>query len=304
MIQYLAKRIPQAILLILAISTLLFFLLRLTGDPALLLLGTDASYEELEAARHALGLDRPLAVQYAIFMSKLVQLDFGRSIATGQSAGAMVLARLPVTVQLAFGAVLVSIVIGIPVGIFAALKRGHPLSTVAMTVALLGQSVPGYWSALLLMLIFAVKLRWLPAVGYGEPRNMILPIIALAGLPMARLARISRSAMLDVIGQNYITTARAKGLPERIVIGRHAFKNMLIPVVTVIGLDLAQFLGGAVIIETIFALPGIGRQLYLGAVGRDYPVVQATVFIITIMVVTINIVVDSVYFWLDPRVKS
>jgi ABC-type dipeptide/oligopeptide/nickel transport system permease component len=216
----------------------------------------------------------------------------------------MVFARLPATAQVAAGAIFLSIVFGLPIGIFSALYRRHPGSSLAMTLALLGQSVPGFWSALMLMLVFAVKLNWLPAIGYGTAAHLVLPVITLAGLPTARTARVARSAMLDVMSQTYLVTARAKGLTEGRVVLNHALKNMLIPVVTVIGMDLGQLLGGAVVVETIFAWPGVGRQLYLAAVGRDYPVVQATVFVVAILVVAINLIVDATYFLLDPRVRE
>ncbi|MFW6116353.1 MAG: ABC transporter permease [bacterium] len=304
MIPYLVRRIPQVLLLLLGISTLLFFLLRLTGDPVLLLLGTEASYEQIAAARRSLGLDKPLPVQYVSFLARLLRLDFGSSIQTGQSAIDVVLDRFPATVEVAVVAVLITVVCGIPIGVFSALYRGHPGSGAIMTLAVVAQSAPTFWIGLMLMLVFGVSLRWLPTVGHGTVKHLVLPALTLSALPMARAARIARSAMLEVLSQQYLLTARAKGLTERRVILRHAVKNMLIPVVTVTGMDLGQLLGGAVIVETVFAWPGMGRQLYLAVAGRDYPVVQATVFVVTCVVVGINLIVDTTYFLLDPRVRA
>lgn len=301
--RFVVRRAIQAVLVLIGISTILFFLLRLSGDPAALLVGENATPEQVAAIRRSLGLDDPLPVQYARFMAGVAQLQFGESLVTKRDALKMVWDALPNTLVLASTALVLGLAVAFPVGIYAALKRGTVGSFLAMLVALLGQSMPSFWLGIMLILIFAVQLRWLPSFGTGTIRHLILPAVTLSAFVMARHARLMRSGMLEVLSQDYIRTANAKGASPRLVILRHALKNTLIPVVTVLAVDLSFLVGGAVIIETVFAWPGMGRQMVQAVAGRDYPVVQATVFVVALLVVGINLLLDVVYGWLDPRIK-
>lgn len=301
--RFIVRRAIQAVLVLIGITTILFFLLRLSGDPAALLVGENATPEQVAAVRQSLGLDDPLPVQYVRYMTGVAQLHFGDSLVTKRDALKMVWDALPSTLLLAFSALVLGLLIAFPVGIYAALKRGTAGSFFAMLVALLGQSMPSFWLGIMLILIFAVQLRWLPSFGTGTFRHLILPAVTLSAFIMARHARLIRSGMLEVLGQDYIRTANAKGAPPKLVILRHALKNTLIPVVTVLAVDMSFLVGGAVIIETVFAWPGMGRQMVQAVAGRDYPVVQATVFVVALLVVGINLALDVVYSYLDPRIK-
>jgi ABC-type dipeptide/oligopeptide/nickel transport system permease component len=299
---YVLQRLIQLVPVLLGISTMLFFLLRMSGDPVYLLVGDDASPEVVARIRHAYGFDKPVLQQYGEFLAKAVVLDFGDSIRANQPASRQVLNRLPATLQLSLVAMALAIVVALPLGIISAIRRGGGSSALVMLGALFGQSVPSFALGIYLILIFGVTLHWLPTFGYGRPENLILPAITLAALPMARYARLMRSEMLEVLGQDYIRTAYAKGLGPVNVVRSHALKNALIPVVTQIGLDFGLLFAGSVIIETIFAWPGVGRLLIESAQNRDYPVVQATVFMIASVVVIANLLVDLLYRWLDPRI--
>jgi peptide/nickel transport system permease protein len=302
--QYIIRRLLQAILVIIGVLTVVFIILRLTGDPVRLILGENASEEAITRMSHELGLDRPLYVQYFTYMSKVAQGDFGRSISQGgKPALPIVLSRYPATLQLALLALTYSVLLATIFGIISAIYRYSIFDNAVMFLALFGQSVPNFWLGIMLILIFAVNLGWLPSQGFDSwnPRYIILPMLALAGL--ARLTRLVRSGMLDVMGQDYVRTARAKGLNESRVVFRHALKNAAIPLVTIIGLDLGVLLGGAVVTEQIFEWPGVGRAVIEGINRRDFPVVQAAVFIIALTFVLINLAVDLLYTWLDPRVR-
>ncbi|MBI4278847.1 MAG: ABC transporter permease [Armatimonadetes bacterium] len=302
MLAYLGRRLLQLAAVVFGISTILFFLLRLSGDPVALLAGPTATREQVEELRRALGLSAPLSVQYLTFLGKLARLDFGTSLWYNEAALKVVAGHLMPTLQLALASMLFAVVLAFPIGIAIAVRRRAAASHLLAVLGLLGQTVPVFWLALLLILFFAVHLRWLPSFGYGRPEQFVLPTLALGALPLAKLMRLVRSGMLETLGEDFVRTARAKGLGERTVIYRHAARNMLIPVVTVIGLELGQLIGGAVITETVFTWPGIGYLLIQAVTQRDYPLVQAIVFVVAVGVVLINFAVDLFYRLVDPRV--
>lgn len=306
--RYILARLVQLVLVLLGISTVLFFLMRLSGDPASAIAGEYATPEQIQRIRQQFGLDLPLYQQYVRFVWQISHLDFGDSFAQGSltnrtSAMGLVTSRLPATLQLGATSMLIAVIVSIPLGIFAAVTPRSPVTILLTSITIVGQSLPSFWLGLLLIILFAVVWRLLPPFGYGGPEYFVLPAITLAILPLARLVRLVRSGMLEVLGMDYVRTARAKGLPEGAVLWGHALRNTLIPVITVIGVQLGQLVGGSVIVETIFNWPGVGAQLIRAVSGRDYPVVQATVFVIAAFVVVINLLVDLTYRWLDPRIQ-
>jgi peptide/nickel transport system permease protein len=302
--RYLTRQLAHTAFVAFWVVTLVFAALRLSGDPAATMLPGDASVDELRDLRHELGLDQPVYVQYGRFLIGAVTGDFGTSLRHQEPAMALVLERLPATLELAFAALLLSVVIGVPLGIVAALHRGRIADMLAMAFAVVGQATPYFWMGIMLILVFAVELRWLPTSGRGGFDRLVLPAITLGTHFMAVLARLTRTAMLETLGQNYVTTARAKGLSERVVVLVHALKNAAVPVVTLIGLQFGTLLGGAVVTETIFAWPGVGRLAVQSIFVRDYPVVQAGVFVLALTFVAINLLVDLLYGWLDPRTRT
>lgn len=302
MIRYVAFRLLYLVLVVFGVLTLLFFLIRLSGDPVSLLVGFDTTPERLEEVRRQFGLDLPLYVQYFSFLKSTLALDFGRSFRYQGGAFAIVMERLPATIELAIASILLTVVVAFPAGIVAAMRRGRPSGHAIMFGALLGQSMPSFWLAIMLILVFSVQLRWLPSFGRGGLEHLVLPAITLASFLIARQSRLIRSGMIEVLDQDYIRTARAKGIRETLIVIRHGLKNMLLPIVAVLGLDVSFLLGGSVITETVFAWPGMGYLMVSSVLARDYPVVQAAVFVITIIVVVVNIVVDLAYRFLDPRI--
>jgi peptide/nickel transport system permease protein len=300
---FLLRRLVRLVLVLLAIATLLFFMLRLSGDPAAVIAGPNASPETIASISHAMGFDRPLLIQYTSFIGDVALLRFGDSLMSRREAMGLVLERLPATVTLVLAGFALALVVGLPIGILAGARRNSAGAFAALTVALLGQSIPVFWLGILLILVFAVNLHWLPSVGGGDVQHLVLPSVTLALLLLAKIVRLVRSGLLDVLGQDYVRTARAKGLGQARVVLRHALRNALIPIVTVVGVDLGQSLGGAVITETIFSWPGVGRLMIQAVAGRDYPVVQATAFVVAVLVVGINFGVDLVYRVVDPRVR-
>jgi ABC-type dipeptide/oligopeptide/nickel transport system permease component len=274
----------------------------LSGDPAALLLPPDASREEIDAFRHEMGFDQPFWMQFVKFSGSLLLGDFGRSWRFQEPALSVVLERLPATFELAIAALGLSLLIAVPVGVLSAVRKDSKVDTVSMVLALLGQSVPGFWLGLMLILIFAVDLGWLPTSGRNGPEYLVLPAVSLALALAGRNARLVRSCMLEVLNEDYIRTARAKGLSEWRVVGKHALKNAMLPIVTIVGLELGSLLGGAVVTETIFSWPGIGLLAVQAIAGRDYPVVQAVIIISALCFVLINLAVDLLYTRLDPRV--
>jgi peptide/nickel transport system permease protein len=300
---YVVRKIFHTAFVALGVVTLVFVALRMSGDPAATMLPGDASVEETLALRHALGLDRPLYAQYAGFLGSALTGDFGTSFRHQQPAFALVLERLPATLELAVAALVLALVVALPLGILAAVYRGRAVDFAAMAFAVVGQATPYFWMGIMLILIVAVQLDWLPTSGRGGLDRLILPAVTLGTHFAASLARLTRTSMLEVLGQNFVTTARAKGLPERSVILAHALKNAAVPVVTLIGLQFGTLLGGAVVTETIFAWPGVGRLAVQSIFVRDYPVVQAGVLVLAMTFVAINLAIDLLYGWLDPRIR-
>lgn len=304
MTRYVVGRLIQAVPVVVGVATMLFVLLRLSGDPAIIMAGGEsASPQAIAAVREKFGLDRPLWEQYIIFISQLVRLDFGVSYSWHEPALGIVLNRLPTTVLLTGSSFILSFLIGVPLGLVASLMRGTVAARLAMLFSFLGQSIPSFWLGILLVLLFSVQLRWLPSFGSGDVQHLILPVITISGFAIARNARLVRSGMLEVMNEDYIRTARGKGANERVVVTRHALKNMLIPIITVSGLSIGFLVGGAVLAETIFAYPGVGSLLIQAVGTRDYPVVQATVFLTASAVVLANLLVDILYTYVDPRIR-
>jgi ABC-type dipeptide/oligopeptide/nickel transport system permease component len=301
---FLLQRALHSAIVLFGTLTLVFFLVRFVpADPVRIMAGPDASLKEIQATRVALGFDKPIYVQYAIYLRNVAKGDLGRSLRHHRPAAVLVMERFPATLQLALASMLLAVGVAIPAGIFAAVKRGTLYDTVTVASSLLGQSVPTFWLGIVLIMVFAVRLRWLPTSGYGGWQHMLLPTITLGLYMMALITRMNRSSMLEVLGADYLRTARAKGLWERVVLLRHALRNALIPVVTVIGLQTGTLLGGAVITETVFAWPGIGSLAVDSITTLDYPVVQAVVILSGGVFVVINFLLDVVYVWLDPRIK-
>ncbi len=302
MIRFIIRRLIQSVFVLLGVSFVVFGLLFLNGDPASLLLSQDATKEDIAKLRNDLGFNDPFIVQYGRFVIKAVGGDLGRSLFENRPAADMVMERLPNTIQLALAAFAISLLIAFPVGILSAAKRGSIFDRIGMVFALLGQSIPIFWLGIIMIMVFAVNLGWLPTSGYGV-KEIIMPAIALGLFSTARTTRLVRSTMLEVLNQEYIRTARSKGLRTLSIIRKHALKNALIPIVTVLGLDFATLLGGAVITETIFSWPGIG-SLAIDSIGRkDYPVVQSVVLIVSLGYILINLLVDILYAYLNPRIR-
>jgi peptide/nickel transport system permease protein len=300
---YLARRFAQSLLVLLGISFVVFFILHLTGDPTLVLLPPDASAEDVARFRQQMGFDDPFLVQYGRFLSGALRGDFGESVRHGEPAFDLVLERMPATFELAGAALLIALVLSIPAGIVSAVRRNTPVDYVATVIALLGQSMPTFWLGIMLILIFSVQFHLLPSSGRGGLEHLVLPAVTLGLFTTARITRLTRSGMLEVLGQDYIRTAHAKGVGNPPVVWKHALKNAAIPIVTIVGIELGTLLGGSVITETIFAWPGVGRLSVQAIYNRDYPVVQAAVFLLATTFVLVNLLVDVIYTYLDPRVR-
>jgi peptide/nickel transport system permease protein len=304
MIPYIISRLLQSIIVILGVLLLVFFIVNLTGDPIRIMLPPEANQEDVERLRVQMGLDKPLPEQFIRFLGGAARGDFGESLRyRGQPALSQVTQRFPATLGLAAATLVWSLPAALLLGTIAAVRRNSFIDNLATVTALLGQSLPSFWLGLMLILTFAVQLGLLPSSGYGGPQHVVLPAFTLGAFFTARNTRLVRSGMSEVLEQDYIRTARAKGLGERIVLVRHAVKNMAIPVVTIVGLDIGQLLGGAVVTETVFAWPGIGRLAIDSILNRDFPVLEADVFFIALAFVGINLFIDICYTWLDPRVR-
>lgn len=303
MIAHLVPRFLQSIAVVFVVVSLVFVGTRLIGDPIKAYSARNATEESIEAARERLGLLDPMIVQYGNFLANVVQLDFGDSIFSERPAWNEVRGRLWATVQLSIAAFVLIIAIGVPIGVLAAVRRGTIPDLLARVFALVGQAMPNFWLGLLLIFIFSVQLGWLPTGGRGGFENLILPAITLAGFGAASAMRLTRSGMLDVLTNDYIRTAHAKGLAGRTVILRHALRNALLGLVTVLGITLAQLLAGSIIIEVVFAWPGVGRLIFRSISLRDFPVIQVGVLVIAVWFVVINILVDLSYNFLDPRIR-
>jgi len=303
MTTYFVRRLLQSLIVLLGVSFVVFFILHLTGDPALVLLPPDASPEDVRRFREAMGFNDPFLVQYARFLGGALRGDFGQSIRHGESAFHLVAERMPATFELAGAALLLALVLSIPAGIISAVRRNTVLDYVSTVVALLGQSMPTFWLGIMLILLFSVQFHLLPSSGRGTLEHLILPAVTLGLFTTARITRLTRSGMLEVLGQDYIRTARAKGVSNPPVVWKPALKNAAIPIVTIVGIELGTLLGGSVITETIFAWPGVGRLSVQAIANRDYPVVQAAVFLLATTFVVVNLLVDIIYTYLDPRIR-
>jgi peptide/nickel transport system permease protein len=300
---YVVGRLHGAVVVAFGVSVVIFVLLHLSGDPVTMLVPSDAPREVFESTRRALGLDRPLPEQFVRYVSRVATGDFGTSIRFNRPVAGLILERLPRTLELTLAALVLAVALALPAGIVSALRHGTLVDRAVMLLAVAGQAVPIFWLALMLIWAFAVKLEWLPVFGYGTPLHLVLPAISLSTIVLGRLARLVRSSMLEVLGQDYVRTARAKGLPETSVVVRHALKNAAIPIVTLIGLQLGQLLGGAVVTETVFAWPGLGVLAAEAVFNRDFPVVQGITLVVSLIFVLTNLLVDLAYVVLNPRVR-
>ena len=300
---YILSRVAQAIVTLWLLSAVGFALARLSGNPLDVLLDARATEEDRAAVAQVLGLDRPVGVQYAIFLKNALRGDFGNSFKTRRPAIETVMERLPWTLELGTASFVVSLLIAVPIGVITAVKRDSVIDAVGKIVALLGQSLPTFWLGLMLILVFAVTLGWLPAGGTGSFAHFVLPSITLGWFTVAGVMRLVRSAMLDTLGEEYVVTARAKGLNERGVIWRHALRNALIPPLTYAGLVFVALLAGAVVTETVFAWPGVGQLVIESIVFRDFPVIQIIFLLFGVMYITMNLVIDLLYAWADPRIR-
>jgi peptide/nickel transport system permease protein len=306
---YIVRRLLQSVVVLVGVTLLVYFILFQTGDPTFLSVSTDASQAEVERVRHLLGFDRPWYVQYAEFLSKAIHGDFGMSLRQGIPVTGIVLERLPATLELTVCALVISLAVAVPVGIISATRRNSAWDQASMFGAVLGQSAPTFFLGIMLLFVFGGILNWFPIGGRGqtgpgdELRHLVLPAITLGTFSMARNARLVRSSLLETLGLEYVTVAWSKGLSEQAVVLRHAFRNALIPVVTLVGLDFGALLGGAVITETVFAWPGVG-SLVVRAIGqKDFPVVVGCVTMLAIVFVAVNLLTDVLYGYLDPRVS-
>jgi peptide/nickel transport system permease protein len=300
---YAVSRLLQTALVVFLSLTAVFGMVRLSGDPVLLFMPMDIQAKDVNEFRQRLGFNDPLPVQYARFVGGALRGDFGESLRYRRDAMSLVLERLPATLLLAGTALLLTLAVAVPLGVLSAVRRDGVLDHVGTIAAVLGQATPGFWLGLMLIYLFSVHLRWLPTGGMGSVAHLIMPSIVLAAFYASRITRLTRSAVLEVLGEEYILTARAKGLGEGRVIGKHTLRNSAIPIVTLAGLELGQILGGAVVTETIFAWPGLGRLTVQALLNRDFPVVLAAVFFVSVTYTLLNLAVDLLYGWLDPRVR-
>jgi len=301
--RYLLGRVLQTVLSMLVVISIVFVLTRLSGSPLHLLLDVNATQRDQEILARHLGLDQPLPVQYAIYVKNIALGDFGKSVLTRRPVTEHIWERLPATVELGFVAMFLSVLIGVPLGMYSAVRRGGIMDGAARVFAVLGQSMPTFWLGLMLILFFAVVLGVLPAGGRGGLLHLVLPAFTLGYFTSAAILRLTRSSMLEVLGSDYIRFARLKGLPEPVVLWKHGLKNALLPVVTFAVMLFVQFLGGAVVTETVFAWPGLGRLILESITTRDYPIVQAGVLVLSALYLTGNLFVDMLYSYLNPRIR-
>ena len=304
MVSFVIGRLLSLIPLLLIVSFVAFLVLQLTpGDPAQFMLGENATAEAVAQLRRELGLDQPLMIQYLSFVGHAVQGDLGRSYATYRPVSTEVAQRFVMTLQLGGSAFFIATLLGIPLGVVAAMRRNSWLDHLLRVVVLGSVSVPVFWLGILLIYLFAVALRWLPSTGSGSPAHLVLPAFSLATYPLALMVRLTRTSMLEVLHQDYLQTARAKGLgPRRVIVG-HALKNAMIPIVTVMGLQVGALVTGAVLIETVFAWPGVGKYMVDAVFSRDYSVIRGCILLFSVVFLVVNLVVDVLYVWLDPRIR-
>jgi peptide/nickel transport system permease protein len=316
MVNFIIRRIYLAVIVLILVTLIVFMAMRiLPGDPIYMIMTsgemTSASLQEIEAVRHEFGLDKPLLIQYVDWLGGLLHGDLGVSIVQHEPVITEIIRRVPITLNLSLVALFISIIIGIPAGVICALRRGKWIDTVVTVLANTGITIPVFWLGVMLVYVFALQLHWLPVQGYTSPfvdlgkniRQIIMPVFCLTIFPIASMARQTRSSMLEVMRQDYIRTAWSKGLKERAIVYRHALKNGLIPVVTLSGMALSNIIGGSVIIETVFNIAGMGRMAVNAVFAHDYPVVQGFIFLIAVTILTVNLLVDISYGWLDPRIR-
>src|SRR5262245_20441967 len=301
--RYLVGRALQTLLSMLVVISIVFFLTRLSGNPVHLLLDVNASERDQQILMHHLGLDQPLPVQYGIYVKNIFLGDFGKSVLTRRPVAEHIWERLPATAELGFVAMFLSVLIGVPLGMYSAVHRGGPLDSGARVFAVLGQSMPAFWLGLMLILVFAVLLGVFPAGGRGGIEHLVLPAFTLGYFTSAAILRLTRSAMLEVLGSDYIKFARLKGLHQQVVVWHHGLKNARLPAATFRVMLFVQFLGGAVVTETVFAWPGLGRLILESITTRDYPLVQAGVLVLSALYLTGNLLVDCLYSYLNPRIR-
>lgn len=304
MSEYLIRRLAFSLTAMLGVVTIVFVLLHVSGDPAALLVTQDATRQDIERVRHAYGLDRPLSVQYARFIGRVARGDLGYSYYYGLPVTELISGHIGATFVLALASLAVATGLGMALGMAAAVRRGSVVDAAAMTLALFGTSMPSFWLGLLLIIVFAVKLGWLPVSGYGGLDHLVMPAFVLGGFYAAQVARLTRTSLLEVLAQDYIRTGRAKGLRARVVLFKHALRNAALPILTVLGLSFGQMLGGAIIVESIFAWPGMGRLAVQAVLGRDFPVVQGVAIVGAAVFLAVNLAVDLLYGWVDPRLRS
>ena len=312
MTRYIAQRILGMLLVMFIVTSIVFVILRVTpGDPAAVMLGPEATQQDIEALRIRMGLDRPLAIQYVTYLGEIASGDLGQSIFLNQPVVSALVERTEPTLCLTLMSIFIATAIALPVGIYAAYRRGSAIDQFATAFTMLAASVPGFWLSLLLMQFFAVHLGWFPVSGYGGPGTtflermncLVLPAVALGLVSSALIMRFTRASMLDVLSEDFVKTARAKGLSERKVVLKHALKNALIPILTIIGMTFAALISGAVVTETVFSLPGVGNLVVSAVLRRDYPVIQGALLTIAAIYVLINFLIDMLYLLIDPRVK-
>jgi ABC-type dipeptide/oligopeptide/nickel transport system permease component len=288
----------------LGVVTIVFALLHASGDPATLLVSQDSTQADIAEIRRAYGLDQPLSVQYARFVSRAARGDLGYSYRQGLPVTELIVERLRATLDLALAGLAVAVLLGVPLGIIAAARHGSALDTLAMTAALLGTSVPSFWLGLLLIIVFGVELGWLPVSGSGTLKHLLMPAFVLGGFYAAQTSRLTRTSLLEVLAQDFVRTAWAKGLAMRAVLLKHVLRNATLPVMTVLGMDFGRMLGGAVVVETIFAWPGMGRLAVQAVLGRDFPVVQGVAIMGAAIFLAVNLIIDLLYGWVDPRLRA
>ncbi len=303
MLPFVVSRVLQTALVVFLALTATFFLLYLSGNPVTLFLPLDTSSEEIARVRAQLGFNDPLLVQYGRFLSNSLHGDFGRSLKYDEPALTLVLQRIPATLSLAAVSLLVALVFGVLLGVLSARYHNTWTDRMGVLISVLGQAVPGFWLGLLGIILFSVQLKWLPSSGYGKPSHFILPMLTLGLSEAAQFARLTRSSMLDVLSSNYVRTARAKGLGETVVVYKHALRNAVIPVLSLMGLVLGRLLGGAVIIETIFAWPGLGRLVVSSLTGRDFAVVRVGVLFVAVIFSMMSFITDMLYALVNPRIR-
>jgi len=300
---YLLRRVVWGVVEVLLLIAVVFTLVRMSGDPVLLMLeGKGATEAEVAALRTKLGLDKPLYIQYCKYVIALLEGDLGESLFYHAPVSSIIAARAPATAELASVAIFVAVVLGVPIGLASALWAGRFIDHFGVFLAVLGQSIPGFWLGIMGMILFAIRLRWLPAGGYGTIQNFVMPALALAFFPLARLVRFTRSSVLETLGKDYIRTGRAKGLSEFRVVMKHALKNAALPIITLVGLLVGEALGGSVIMETVFSWPGIGRLSIQAVLARDLPLIQGIVLLVGFGYLAANLIVDVAYSSLDPRI--